>query len=60
MSKLGALRCPRIADKRGMVVGGGRNPSTIRVLFDGNKSSTMLHQAYVEPIGATEEIQETT
>lgn len=51
MSELGAARCPRLADRTGIVIGGSRNPSTIHVRFDGNVTRTALHQDYVEPIG---------
>lgn len=54
MSELGAARCPRIAEKRGMVISGSRNPNTVWVRFDGNMSPTSLHRDYVEPIEATE------
>jgi hypothetical protein len=50
MSALGSARCPRLADKEGVIVGGGRFQSSIRVLFDGSKSPTSLHRDYVEQI----------
>jgi hypothetical protein len=40
MSPLGAARCPRLADKEGLIVGGGQYPCTVRVIFDGSKSPT--------------------
>ena len=51
MSELGAARCPRLAKRTGVVIGGSRNPRTIHVQFDGNATATALHQNYVEPIG---------
>jgi hypothetical protein len=48
MSKLGAARCPRLADRKGIVVGGGRYHSTVRVIFDGSKSPMSLHRDYIE------------
>jgi len=50
LSPLGAVRCPRLADREGVVVGGGRYPSTARVIFDGFKVPTSLHRDYVEPV----------
>jgi hypothetical protein len=58
MSELGAARCPRIADKRGVVISGSRNPNTVWVRFDGNMSPTSLHRDYVEPIEANESAEE--
>ena len=50
LSSLGAARCPRLADKEGVVVGGGQYRSTVRVIFDGFKSPMSLHRDYVEPV----------
>jgi hypothetical protein len=51
MSGLGAVRCPRLADRTGIVVGsGGRYSASLRVLFDGNKSAVTLHRDYVEAL----------
>lgn len=50
MSKLGAERCPRIADKHGTVVGGGYYSTVIRVVFDAAKSPVSLHRDYLEEI----------
>jgi hypothetical protein len=50
MSPLGAARCPRLAGKEGVVVGGGRYPSTARIIFDGFKVPMSLHRDYVEPV----------
>ncbi|MBR1237867.1 hypothetical protein [Bradyrhizobium sp. AUGA SZCCT0182] len=50
MSTLGAARCPRLAAKGGVIVGGGQYPCTIRVIFDGCKSPTALHRDYIEPV----------
>jgi hypothetical protein len=50
MSELGAVRCPRLAEKVGTVVGGSsRYNSSITVLFDGNKTPTSLHRDYISP-----------
>jgi hypothetical protein len=49
MSPLGAARCPRLADRAGLIVGGGKYPCTVRVIFDGSKSPTALHRDYIQP-----------
>ena len=36
MSELGGIRCPRLAQKVGIVVGRGIYKNSITVLFDGN------------------------
>jgi len=48
LSPLGAVRCPRHADKEGVVVGSGHYPSTVRLIFDDIKSPVSLHRDYVE------------
>ena len=50
MSALGAVRCPNLAGREGVVVGAGRYRSTVRVMFDGFKSPTSLHATYVEAV----------
>jgi len=50
MSALGAMRCPNLAGREGVVVGAGRYRSTVRVMFDGFKSPTSLHATYVEAV----------
>jgi hypothetical protein len=50
MSELGAARCPRFAERKGVVIGGSRYNSGIRVLFDGHKSPVSLYRDYVEQI----------
>ena len=54
MSSLGAVRCPNLAGREGVVVGAGRYHSTVRVLFDGFKSPTSLHRTYVEAVAGKE------
>ena len=36
MSALGAVRCPNLAGREGVVVGAGRYRSTVRIMFDGS------------------------
>jgi hypothetical protein len=48
MSALGAARCPRLADREGVIVGRGFYNSTARVIFDGSKSPMSLHRDYIE------------
>jgi hypothetical protein len=50
MSPLGAARCPSLADREGVVVGGGQYQGTVRIIFDGFKAPTSLHRDYVEPL----------
>jgi len=50
MSALGAARCPRIADKEGILVGEGRYSNSLRILFDGSKLPVSLHRDYIEQI----------
>jgi len=52
MSELGAVRCPRLANKVGTVVGSSRYNSGLTVLFDGNKTPTCLHRDYISPASA--------
>jgi hypothetical protein len=47
MSELGAIRCPKLADKFGTIVGTSRRNTAIAVLFDGNKTATYLHKDYI-------------
>jgi hypothetical protein len=50
MSALGAERCPNLVGREGIVVGSGLYRSTVRVMFDGFKSPTSLHNSYIEPV----------
>jgi hypothetical protein len=50
MSALGALRCSRLAEKPGTIVGGSVYVNSVSVLFDGNKSPTTIHREYVEAL----------
>lgn len=49
LSELGAIRCPRLSGKLGIVVGWSPYRSSLSVLFDGNKTPTALHPDYLEP-----------
>jgi hypothetical protein len=49
MSRLGASRCPGLAGKVGIVFGRGQYGNSVRVIFDGNRTPTSLHQDYLEP-----------
>lgn len=48
LSPLGAVRCRSLAFREGIVVGSGRSHGTVRVMFDGFKSPTSLHETYLE------------
>jgi hypothetical protein len=50
MSALGAERCPNLAGREGVIIGSGRYRSTVRILFDGFKAPTSLHNTYIEPV----------
>ena len=50
MSALGAIRCPNLAGREGVIIGTGHYRSTFRVMFDGFKSATSLHSSYIETI----------
>lgn len=55
MSALGAVRCPNLAGREGVVIGTGRYRSTFRIMFDGFKSPTSLHGSYVELVAEQEQ-----
>jgi hypothetical protein len=50
LSALGAIRCPNLAGRQGVIIGTGRYRSTFRVMFDGFKSAASLHSTYIETI----------
>jgi hypothetical protein len=50
MSKLGAARCPGLADRSGIVVEVGRRTTGLIVLFDGARRPTCLHRDFISPI----------
>ena len=50
MTRLGASRCMRLADRMGTIVGGSVYANSVSVRFDGNKSSSTLHLDYLEVI----------
>jgi hypothetical protein len=50
MSALGKARNPRLAEREGIIVGGSRVNSSLRVLFDGRKSPISPHRDYIEQI----------
>jgi hypothetical protein len=57
MTALGAMRCVRLANKTGTIVGRSQYANSISVRFDGNKSSSTFHRDYVELI-ATDDMVE--
>jgi len=48
LSELGKVRCPRLSKKTGTLVGHGIYVNSVVVLFDGNKTSSTIHIAYLE------------
>lgn len=49
-----AVRCPRFAERRGVVLGRSRHNNSIRILFDGYKYLESLHRDYIEQIPLAE------
>lgn len=49
ISKLGALRCPDLANKTGTIIEVSLRTSGVTVLFDGCARPTCLHQDYLTP-----------
>jgi hypothetical protein len=56
MTALGAERCPNLAGREGVIIGSGQYRSIVRVMFDGFKSPTSLHEAYVEAVVEDESV----
>src|ERR1035438_3077383 len=50
LNELGIARSPRARMTTGTVVGRGRSPNSVRVLFDGASTPVPLHKKYIEPI----------
>ena len=50
MSALGTERCPRLAFKSGTIVGFSRYNGGVTVRFDGNRSKTLIHRTYLQPM----------
>lgn len=48
LSVLGKVRCPRLSKKTGTLVGHSIYVNSVVVLFDGNKTSSTIHIAYLE------------
>jgi hypothetical protein len=57
ISALGALRCPRLANKAGTIIGGSVYTNSISIRFDGNRSSSTLHRDYIEAIVTIERVE---
>jgi hypothetical protein len=52
LSELGMARSPRTRRRTGTIVGRGRSPNSVRVLFDGSAMAVPLHKKYIELIPA--------
>jgi hypothetical protein len=50
VSALGASRYPRLAARKGTIVGRSTYVNSVGVRFDGNKSKTVVHRDYLEAI----------
>ena len=55
LSALGAMRCPNLAGRTGVIIGTGLYRSTFRIMFDGFKAPTSLHSTYIEPMTVEEQ-----
>ena len=49
LSELGRIRCPKLADMVGVVVGVSHRTTGTTVLFDGTERPTILHRDYIRP-----------
>ncbi|WP_369722414.1 hypothetical protein AB8Z38_36785 [Bradyrhizobium sp. LLZ17] len=52
INKLGAVRCPKLAKKVGIVVGLSRQSTGITVLFDGDARPSCLYRGYISSTSA--------
>jgi hypothetical protein len=50
LNERGMARSPRARMTTGTIVGRGRSPNSVRVLFDGAMTPVPLHIKYIEPI----------
>ena len=50
MSKLGAVRCPDLAGRSGIIVEVSLRTTGITVLFDGARRPTCLHRDFICPV----------
>ena len=50
LTALGTARCPNLVGREGVIVGSGRNPGSVRVLFDGSRTAVSLHSTYIEAV----------
>jgi hypothetical protein len=50
LSALGTARCPNLVGREGVIVGSGRNPGTVRIMFDGSRTAVSLHSTYIEAV----------
>ena len=48
LSALGKLRCPKLKNDTGVVIGKSPQSNAFRVLIDGRKMPITLHESYIE------------
>jgi hypothetical protein len=48
LTALGKLRCPKLKNDTGVVVGKSPQTNAFRVLIDGRKMPITLHETYIE------------
>ena len=49
MSRFGAIQCPSLADRVGIVLELSPSNTGVTVLFDGDRRPTCLHRDYISP-----------
>jgi hypothetical protein len=50
LSPRGMESCSRLVSRVGTIVGAGRTPNSVRVLFEGRKTPVTLHCSYITPM----------
>lgn len=47
LTSLGKRRFPKLRRQTGVIIGAGRNPGSVRVIFDGCKTASTIHRSYL-------------
>jgi len=50
LSDLGMLRHPRYAGREARVVGGCKNPGSVRVVWEQSRTPVAMHRSFLEPL----------
>jgi hypothetical protein len=48
LTALGKLRCPKLKNETGVVIGKSPQTNAFRILIDGRKMPITLHETYIE------------